>query len=58
MVSGEGRWRTGLGLEWWQFLFFPFQKCLFFGVVAILFSNIFAFIKLLSLGGNRGKKGG
>ena len=39
-------------------LIFPVSKVSFFGVLAILFSKLFAFIKLLSLGGNCGKKGG
>ena len=56
MVSGEGRWRTGLGPEWWKFLFFLFQKCLFFGVVAILFSKLFAFYNFCLLVGTVEKK--
>ena len=44
MVSGEGRWRTGLGLEWWQFLFFLFQKCLILGCWQFCFPNFLRFI--------------
>ena len=58
----DGQWGRQMENGSWTgvvaILIFPVSKKSLFGVVAILFSKLFAFVKLLSLGGNRGKKGG